>query len=131
VDYISLPISPRRISIERVDVIVDYVGVGVFLPSAGGGVREKVASAALIVDGIFGEIQSLAGFQSEGIRVGGFGVECQDGSVSGIGTVPGLAIFVLTVGPNCRWVKFLRTKSIRVVESSRQAGSSASLRSSK
>jgi len=58
-------VSPFGKGAKRVDVIVDYIGVRIFLPAAEVGIFEEVARAALVVDRIQREIQRLAGFVYE------------------------------------------------------------------
>jgi hypothetical protein len=57
--------SPLRESMKRVHIIVDYVGVRVFLPAAEAGIFEEVARAALVINGIQREIQRLSRFAGE------------------------------------------------------------------
>jgi hypothetical protein len=58
----SVRAAPLRKCAEGVDIIVDDIGVRVFLPAAQIRALEKVARTALLVDGVEGEIQGLAGF---------------------------------------------------------------------
>jgi hypothetical protein len=58
-------IAPFRKSAQRIDKVMDYIRVRVFLPAAEIGILKEVPRAAFFINGIEREIKRLAGLARE------------------------------------------------------------------
>src|SRR5579871_4642546 len=83
-------LTPFGEGVQRVDVVVDHVGMRIFLPAAGRRILRQVARAAQLVDRVEREREGLMRLLGEAARSGRPRIQGEHRTIGRVDAAPGL-----------------------------------------